>query len=79
VAAGSGGRPCDKEKARLCGPGLPVMADAQTETGCILRNVELLSKDCASRGKAWQIPSAKALNPYTRPQMFLNRPGANAA
>jgi hypothetical protein len=55
------------------------MADAQTETGCILRNVELLSKDCASRGKAWQIPSAKALNPYTRPQMFLNRPGANAA
>jgi hypothetical protein len=55
------------------------MAGAQTETGCILRNVELLSKDCANRGKAWQMPPANALNPYTRPQMFLNRPGASAA
>jgi hypothetical protein len=41
----------DKEKARLCGPGLPVIAGAQTETGCILCNVESLSKDCANCGK----------------------------
>jgi hypothetical protein len=25
------------------------------------------------------IEPANALNPYTRPQMFLNRPGASAA
>jgi hypothetical protein len=68
----SGGRPCatDKEKARLCGPGLPVMAGAQAETGCILRNVELLSKDCANRGKAWQIPRAQALTPTPAPRCF---------
>ena len=41
----------DKEKARLCGPGLLVMAGAQTKTGCIRCNVELLSKDYADRRK----------------------------
>ena len=60
-AAGGHARPTRKRPGCVCGPGLPVMAGAQTETGCILRNVELLSKDCANRGKAWRIPPAKAL------------------
>jgi len=37
------------KEARLCGPSLPVITGAQTETGGILCNVDSLWKDCANR------------------------------
>jgi hypothetical protein len=40
------------KEARLCGPSLPVITGAQTETGGILCNVDSLSKDCANRRAA---------------------------
>jgi len=37
------------KEARLCGPSLPVIAGAQTETGGISCKADSLSKDCANR------------------------------
>jgi hypothetical protein len=65
-----------KKKPRLWDRGLAVVANAQTETGCIVCNVDLLSKDCANRRAepAWCCRSKALHDRRPKPSTFADIP-----